>query len=69
MLALALTNMPPPPLDVCPRRDAGTSCLTRRRSNGVCVRTQCEKIEVGKDGSKIVLVDCLKCEELDGGTK
>ena len=71
LLALALTNMPPPPPNTCPGKPAGTACKTERRTAGVCVQAQCPKTEFSQKGSKTVMVDCMKCEEApaDGGSK
>lgn len=71
LLTLALSNLPPYPPNSCPGKEPGTSCLTQRQTNGVCVHAQCPKTEFSKAGSKTVQVDCMKCEEsgADGGTK
>jgi hypothetical protein len=71
LFALAFSNMPPPPIDICPRVDAGTVCLTPRRTSGVCVKGTCSRFESTKDGYRRVTVDCQKCEApvTDGGTR
>jgi hypothetical protein len=69
LVALALSNMPPPPPDTCKDTGVGTACRTPRRSAGICVQTQCPKTEFSPQGSKTVMVDCLVCKNPgpDGG--
>ena len=61
LLALALSNMPPPPPDTCKNTGVGTACRTPRRTPGVCVKAECPKTEVGPAGAKTVKVECLVC--------
>jgi hypothetical protein len=71
LVALAISNMPPPPRDTCKETGAGTACRTQRRQAGVCVKSQCPKTEYKASGDTTVMVDCLVCREPgpDGGTK
>ncbi len=69
LVALAISNMPPPPPNLCKKAAAGTPCLTDRRREGVCVDAQCPKTEMNADGAKTVRVDCRVCQQPDGGTK
>ncbi|MBS1150078.1 MAG: hypothetical protein H6Q89_1776 [Myxococcaceae bacterium] len=71
LVALALSNMPPPAPDTCKDTGVGTKCKTRSWTEGVCVKSQCPQTTFSKAGSKTVMVDCLVCQPpgADGGTK
>ena len=71
LLALALSNLPPPAPDTCKDTGAGTACRTRTWREGVCVQSKCPRTEVGKAGAKTEQVDCLVCQvaAADGGVK
>ena len=69
LIALAISNMPPPAPETC--KVSGASCKTRQWRDGVCVQSQCPKTEFSKEGSKTVMVDCFVCQlpNADGGSK
>jgi len=69
LLALTVGNMPPPPPNLCKKRDAGTPCLTPRRREGTCATTQCPQTEASEKGVKTVMVECRVCQQPDGGTQ
>ena len=71
LLALALSNMPPPPPDTCKTAAVGAACKTRGWTEGTCAQSQCPKTEFSAKGSKTVMVDCMVCKAppADGATK
>lgn len=71
MLALALGNMPPPPLDPCKGKSVGDTCETPRRASGTCEKARCRKTKFNQGAAKTEEVDCLACPDkpVDGGRR